>query len=245
MDKLGINLGFLIFQVLNFLVLIVLLYAFAYRPILKMLDDRRKKIAQGLEDARVAAEARANAEKEAREVMAKAQTEANQKIREATDRAEAAAREVMARADADAAKARESAIAEAEMERDRTLADVRGQIAALAMAAAQRLIGEALDERRQRALIEEFFSGVRSGKVVVLEGEGVSGSAAEITSALPLTPAEQDAVKKDVLSKIGTQATVTFRVDPTILGGLIVRVGDKLLDGSVAGQLEALRQSLK
>lgn len=245
MEKLGINLGFLIFQVLNFLVLIVLLYAFAYRPILKMLDDRRKKIAQGLEDARVAAEARANAEKEAREVMAKAQAEANQKIREATDRAEAAAREVMARADADAAKARESAIAEAEMERDRTLADVRGQIAALAMAAAQRLIGEALDERRQRALIEEFFSGVRSGKVVVLEGEGVSGSAAEITSALPLTPAEQDAVKKDVLSKIGTQATVAFRVDPTILGGLIVRVGDKLLDGSVAGQLEALRQSLK
>jgi len=245
MEKLGINLGFFIFQVLNFLVLIVLLYAFAYRPILKMLEDRRKKIAQGLEDARVAAEARANAEKEAREVMAKAQAEANQKIREATDRAEAAAREVQARADADAAKARESAMAEAAMERDRTLADVRGQIAALAMAAAQRLIGEALDERRQRALIEEFFSGVRSGKVVVLEGEGVSGSSAEITSALPLTPDEQEAVKKDVLSKIGTQATVTFRVDPTILGGLIVRVGDKVLDGSVAGQLEALRQSLR
>ena len=244
MEKLGINLGFLIFQVLNFLVLIVLMYAFAYQPILKMLDDRKKKIAQGLEDARVAAEARANAEKEAREIIAKAQAEANQKVREATDRAEVAAKEVMAEAEADAAKAREAALADAALERDRVLADVRGQIAALAMAAAQRLIGDALDEQRQRALIQDFFSGVRSGKVVVLEGESLSGSSAEITSALPLTPEEQEAVKKDILSKVGAQATVSFRVDPTILGGLVVRVGDKVLDGSVSGQLESLRQNL-
>ncbi len=146
MDKLGINLGFLIFQILNFTVLIVLMYAFAYRPILKMLDDRKKKIAQGLEDARVAAEARANAEKEARDITAKAQADANQKIREATDRAEVAAKEIMTSAEADAAKAREASLAEAALERDRVLADVRGQIGALAKAAAQRLIGEALDE---------------------------------------------------------------------------------------------------
>jgi F-type H+-transporting ATPase subunit b len=245
MDKLGINLGFFIFQVLNFLVLVVLLYAFAYRPILGMLDNRKKKIAQGLEDARIAAEARANAEKEARDIITKAQAEANQKVREATERAEAAAREVQANAEAEVAKTRQASLAEAALERDRILADVRGQIAALAMAAAQRLIGEALDERRQHALIEEFFSGVRSGKVLVLEGEGLGGSSAEITSALPLTAEEQDSVKKDVLSKIGTQATVTFRVDPSILGGLVVRVGDKVLDGSVAGQLESLRQSLR
>jgi F0F1-type ATP synthase delta subunit len=47
-----------------------------------------------------------------------------------------------------------------------------------------------------------------------------------------------------VLNKIGTQATVTFRVDPNILGGLVVRVGDKVLDGSIAGQLEGLRQRM-
>lgn len=244
MEKLGINLGFFIFQVLNFSVLAVLLYAFAYGPIVRMLENRKNKIAQGLEDARIAAEARANAEKDAREIMTKAQTEANQKVREATERAEAAAREVMARTEADAAKAREAAIAEAALERDRVLSDVRGQIGALAMAATQRLIGEALDEKRQHALINEFFSGVKSGKVTVLEGEAVSGAAAEVTSALPLTPEEQETVKRDVLARLGGQATVAFRVDPSILGGLVVRVGDKVLDGSVSGQLETLRQSL-
>jgi F0F1-type ATP synthase delta subunit len=38
---------------------------------------------------------------------------------------------------------------------------------------------------------------------------------------------------------------VDFRVDPSILGGLVIHVGDKILDGSVAGQLETLRQSLR
>jgi F-type H+-transporting ATPase subunit b len=244
MDKLGINLGFFIFQVLNFSVLAVLLYAFAYGPIVRMLENRKNKIAQGLEDARVAAEARANAEKDARDIMAKAQAEANQKVREATERAEAAAKEVMARAEADAAKQRENALAEAAVERDRILSEVRGQVAALAMAAAQRLIGEALDEKRQHALINEFLSGVKSGKVTVLEGETVSGASAEVTSALPLTTDEQDTVKTDVLARLGGQGTVSFRVDPSILGGLVVKVGDKVLDGSVAGQLVSLRQSL-
>lgn len=244
MAALGINLGFFIFQVLNFTIVLVLLYAWAYKPILQALENRQKKIAQGIEDARIAAEARANAEKDAREIIAKAQAEANQKVREATERAEAAAREVMAQTEAAAAKAREDALAEAAQERDRILSDVRGQVAALAMAATQRLIGEALDEKRQHTLIDEFFSGVKSGRVVVLEDASFSGASAEVTSALPLTPEEQEAVKRDILSKTGSQATVTFRVDPSILGGLVVRVGDKVLDGSVAGQLENLRQAV-
>jgi ATP synthase F1 delta subunit len=73
----------------------------------------------------------------------------------------------------------------------------------------------------------------------------LSGVSADITSALPLTSDEQGIIKNDILVKIGSQATVTFRVDPSILGGLVVRVGDKVLDGSVSGQLESLRQSLK
>jgi F-type H+-transporting ATPase subunit b len=94
-------------------------------------------------------------------------------------------------------------------------------------------------------LIEEFFSGVKKGKVVLLEGESVSGASAEVTSALPLTKKEQDAVKKDVVGQLGDSATISFRVDPSILGGLVIRVGDKVLDGSVSGKLENLRQTLR
>jgi len=244
LEGLGLNLGYLFVQIFNFLIIFVVLRAWVYKPILGLLERRRMAIAQGLEDARIAAEARQNAEQEAQKIVAEAQARANQMVREASERAEVQGREVIAAAEAEAAKKREEALAEVERYREDVLSQLRGQVGALSMAAAQKLIGASLDEKRQRTLIDEFFSGVESGKVVVLEGQAVSGAAAEVTSALPLTPEEKEAVRQDVLSKIGSQATVTFRVDPSILGGLVVRVGDKVLDGSVSGQLETMRQSL-
>jgi len=244
MEALGINPGFLLIQIVNLVIAYVVISKWIVGPVMGMLEKRRQTIAQGLEDARVAAEARANAEKEAQKVIAEAQAKAGAVVREATERAEVAARDVKAAADAEAKKAADKALAAVEEERNRILGDLRGQVAALAIAATQKLVGEALDEKRQRALLDEFFAGVKSGKVTVLEGAEVAGQSAEVTSALPLTAEEETAVKKDVLAKSGA-AAVAFRVDPAILGGLVVKVGDKVLDGSVAGKLEGLRSSLR
>lgn len=239
MEALGINLGLLIVQIIAFIIVFLTLNAWVYKPMLDMMDTRKKKIAQGLEDARVAAEARANAEKEAAKIISEAQAEAGKVVREATERAEVAAKDVRASAEAESAKAREAAMAEAELERGRILGDLRGQVAALAIAAANKLVGDALDEKKQRALLDEFFSGVKSGKVVVV-GESLKGDAAVVTSALPLTNDEQDAVKKSVSAK-----DYSFKVDPSILGGLVIKVDEKVLDASVAGKLEGLRSALK
>ncbi len=102
------------------------------------------------------------------------------------------------------------------------------------------MVGEALDEKKQRALLDEFFSGVKSGKVVVLDSADFKGDSAVVTSALPLTKEEQEAVEKNFDAK-----KVIYKVDPSILGGLVVKIGDKVLDGSVAGKLEGLRQNLR
>jgi F-type H+-transporting ATPase subunit b len=242
---LGINLTFLISQIVNFILLLLILRLWAWKPILSMLEKRKQTIAQGLEDARVAAEARANAEKEAADVLATAHKDAAQVIRDASDRAEKVAHEIRAGAEAEAKDLRNAAAVEAEQTKLQQLGELRGQVAALAMAATQKLIGESLDEKRQRSLLAEFFSGVKGGKVVVLEGETVGGASAEFTTALPLTAEEQETVRKDVLSRLGTGATASFRVDPRILGGMVIRIGDRVVDGSVAGRLEDLRQSLQ
>jgi len=244
LEALGINLPFLLVQIVNLIIVYTVVVKWIVGPIMGLLEKRRQTIAQGLEDARIAADARANAEKEAAKIKADAQAEASRIIREATERAEQAAKEVKAAADAEAAKAREAALADVEAERNRILADLRGQVVALSIAAAQKLVGETLDEKRQHALLNEFFSGVKSGKVVVLDDANFTGASAEVTSALPLTQEEEETIKKDILAKVGAQA-VTFRVDPKILGGLVIKVGDKVLDGSVAAQFESLRQSLK
>ncbi len=244
MEALGINLGLLIVQIIAFIIVFLTLNAWVYQPMLDMMESRKKKIAQGLEDARVAAEARADAQKDAEKILADAQAEASKVVRDATERAANAGKDVKAAAEAEAAKAREAALAEAEAERNRVLGELRGQVAALAIAAAQKLVGDSLDEKRQHALIDEFFSGVKSGKVVVLGDASFKGESAEVTSALPLNSGEQDTVKKNILDKVGAKA-VAFRVDPSILGGLVIKVGDKVVDGSVAGKLDGLRQSLK
>jgi F-type H+-transporting ATPase subunit b len=244
LEALGINPGFLILQILAFTILFLTLNAWVYQPMLNMMEARRQKIAQGLEDARVAAEARANAEKEAAKIIADAQTEASKIVREATDRAAAAGQDVKAAVEAEAAKAREAAIAEAEIERNRILGDLRSQVASLAIAAANKLVGETLDEKKQRALLDEFFSGVKSGRLVVLEDADFKGESAQVTSALPLSRDEEETVKRDVLARSGAK-NVTFRIDPSILGGLVIRIDDKVLDNSVAGKLEGLRQSLR
>lgn len=244
MEALGINLGFLIFQILAFVIVLLTLQAWVYKPMLNMMNSRREKIAKSLEDARVAAEARADAEKEAARIIADAEAEATKIIREATDRAGVAAQEVKAAAEGEAAQAHQAVIAGAEQERNRMLGDLRGQVAALAIAAAQKLVGDTLDERRQHALIDEFFSGIKSGKLVVLDDASLHGQSAEVTSALPLNADEEQCVKQDLLSKVGAQA-VSFRVDPSILGGLVIKVGDKVVDASVSGKLDDLKQSLR
>jgi len=245
LDKLGFNLGFLVVQILAFLIVFVVLKAWAFKPIMNMLEKRRERVAQGLEDARIAAEARANAEREAATVVAEAQSKAAEVMREASTRAESVQREYRAQAEADIAKAREASMAEVEQERNRMLGELRGQVVTLAMAAAQRVIQDSMDEKRQHALLDEFFSGVKNGKVVVLEGKSLAGQAAEVVSALPLNEKEQATVLQEMKSMLGGTPAVNFRVDPAILGGLVVRVGDRVVDGSFAGQLAALRQNLQ
>lgn len=235
MEALGINLGYFFVQVFNFFILLTVLHAWVYKPILTLLDTRRTKIAQGLEDARIAAEARANAEADAQKILADANAKAADVVREANTRAEAATKDVRAAAEADAKKIREQAAVDAAAAKDGVLAEVRKDIPALVIAAAQKLVGDSLDEKRQRTLIDEFFSGIKGGKVEVATAEGD----AIVTSALPLTDSEKSTVKSSL------KGEVTFKVDPRILGGLVVRVGDKVVDGSVAGKLDSMRQNLK
>lgn len=240
MEALGLNLGYLLVQIISFAVLFLILSAWVYKPLIKMLENRRENIQKGLEDARVASEARENAEAEAEKIIESKRQEASEIVRQATVRAEEAEKEVKAAAQREIDEMRKQAQADIEEERNQVLGEVRGQIAALAMSATQKLIGDVLDEQRQRTLIDEFFSGVKAGKVTVVEA--VAGDKVEVTSALPLTDAEQKTIESQVLKGPGE---IKFKVNPAILGGLVVRVGDKVLDNSVAGKLDTMRQNLQ
>jgi len=233
MEALGINLGYLVMQILLFVILILVMRNYAYAPIIRVLEERKARIAKGLEDARQAAIARDNADAEAKKILDAARAEAASMRQEAAVQAEESAKSIVAKASEEAKAVAAAARGDAEEERNRILAELRDQVAAIAIAAANKLVGEALDEERQRALIADFFARVPAGV------GSISGDSAEVTSALPLTDAEQANVKGMLKA-----ASIRFKVDPSILGGLIVRVGDQIVDNSVAGQMSAMRESL-
>jgi F-type H+-transporting ATPase subunit b len=232
-------------QIVNFAILAFLLYRFGYRPILGVLDKRRERIEKGLEDARMAEEARANAESERQQILDEARAEAQGIVAEANQRGEAQAANIVEEANSQAQAILDDARSDAQEERDRMLGEMRGQISALSIAAANQLIGASMDEQRQVELVNEFFSGVKAGKVQVADKVGVlAGQKAVVTSALPLADADKATYRSYLREQLGPDATVEFRTDPDIMGGIVLRVGDVVVDDSVSGKMNALRQSL-
>ncbi|MBZ0283687.1 MAG: F0F1 ATP synthase subunit B [Anaerolineae bacterium] len=227
-EALGLNAGYLLAQIVNFGIIFLALRALLWNPIANMLDARTAKIEKGLEDAAVAANARRNAEAEAEKVLAAARVDVSKGIEEGRARGEEVAKQIEAEARAAAEKIRAEARAAAAAERDQLLAGLRGQVASISMAAAEKLIGKGLDAKKQQALVDEFFTNVPA------DAKKLSGSV-EVVSAMPLSEAEQAKAKKE----IGADE-VTFSVDPSILGGLIVRAGDRVVDGSVRSGLTDL-----
>jgi F-type H+-transporting ATPase subunit delta len=67
---------------------------------------------------------------------------------------------------------------------------------------------------------------------------------AEVTSAVPLDDADKAVIIRQLSELTGRRVILRTQVDPAILGGLIVRMGDKLIDGSLRTRLERLRETL-
>ncbi|RMD50936.1 MAG: ATP synthase F0 subunit B, partial [Candidatus Thermofonsia bacterium] len=185
MDALGINIGYLLMQIFIVIILVTVMTALVYKPMLRTLEERRARIAKGLEDARQAAIARDNADAQAKKILDDARAEAAKLRQEAAAQGEETRKGIVAQAEEEAKKLLADARAEAEEERNRILSELRGQVAAISIAAANKIVGESLDEKRQHALIAEFFSKVPENVTAL------SGDSAEVTSALPLSDEEQ------------------------------------------------------
>jgi F-type H+-transporting ATPase subunit b len=231
-EALGINFGFFLAQVLNFLLIFSILTAVLWRPLISVMEKRKETIEKGLEDARIASEARANAEKDAEAIRNEARSEAQHIVAEAHARAEETNKDIVAEAQKAAEAIRTAARTHTDDERNQLLADMRDQVISLAIAAANHLIGESMDTNKQEEIVNQFFSNVPD-KVENL------GDEIEVISALPLTDAEKNKIK-DVTGA----SKIEYKVNPDLLGGLVLRAGNRMVDGSVRSNLNALRSEL-
>ena len=157
MEALGINLGYLISQIVNFTLLAVLLYFVAYKPILRMLDQRSERIKQGLEDAELASRRAAEMEQEFEQRLAEARKEGQEIIAQATQMSEKARLEILETAREEARAQVEKAKDEISRERELAMSELRQQVADLSLNISEKVIGKSLDQQRQRDLIADFL----------------------------------------------------------------------------------------
>jgi F-type H+-transporting ATPase subunit b len=153
-----VNLFQVVIAAANFALFLVLLYVFALKPVSRMLEDRRSRIEQGLKDAEQARTDRENAEAERGATLAEARKEANDILTRAQKVAQESRDTDIAATKQELERLRERAADEIEAEKQRAIAELRGEVADLALAAAGRVVGESMNDDRQRRLVREFLT---------------------------------------------------------------------------------------
>ncbi len=157
MTQLGVNLPSLIAYLVNFVVLLGILFFFAYKPLLRLMDQRAERIRESLEAADQARQEAATSREAVEEALNEARQQGQRLLDQTREAAERYRGEEMdrARQEADAFVLR--ARAEIQRERDAAIEEVRSNFGDLAITAAERVIGRSLDRQAHEDLIAQVL----------------------------------------------------------------------------------------
>jgi F-type H+-transporting ATPase subunit b len=151
----GVTWPLLSAQIISFAIVCALLYWFAYQPILRMLDERRKQIAHGLASAAEIEARLAGIEQQRQGVLAQARTEAEGIMTSARTAAKRLEEEEKKQATAAADRIVQKAHETASLERAKMLADLKHEVGRLVVQTSAAVIGSVLTPADQRRLAEE------------------------------------------------------------------------------------------
>lgn len=153
--SLGINVSTLLAQIVTFGVLFVLLKMFAFKPILKMLDDRSDIVKQSMEQADYIKEQVANTEEESKAQIEAAGKEGHELINRAVRTGEEVKQQALQDAKMEAESLLTKARTEIQRERNEAISELRKEVADLTITVAEKVIGQTLDKETHRQLIDK------------------------------------------------------------------------------------------
>ena len=164
MSGLGIRGGDLIFQIFAFLLLVFVLNRYAFKPILKALDDRSARVKESLEAAERARQEVTQAEERSLQELQTARAEAQQIVARAREQSEQTIAQSRAAAREEAEKVKASFEQQMATEQARARDELRREVVDLAILAASRVVRRSLDTEQHRQLIEETLREVAAGQ---------------------------------------------------------------------------------
>lgn len=160
MEALGINFKLIIAQIINFSLLLVVLNYLLYKPVVKMLSERREKIKKGLEDADTAKKSLEKAHQAVQTIKEQSKEEINQIFKEGKEQASLEATEIQQKAQATAAEILKNAEAEAKRLKEQSLKDAQSEIASLVTLAVEKIVNTDLSAEEKKKLVQKSVENI-------------------------------------------------------------------------------------
>ncbi len=245
------NLTTVIFEILNFLALAILLTHFLFKPVLRSVQARAVEKAELLrqlqQDRQAAVALRATleerlskAEEEALAIKNRAQQDIEAERLALLRETRMEVERVLVEAHTDACRVRQQSVTEFHEELLDTILDLSGQV-----------LGRLTTEEQHAALVKQLSDRIWTlGRSEMQRVEAFRSSlgdrvpTAYVTSARPLSPESQGLLARTFTALADRNVNLDIKVDPALSAGVRVRIGDLIVDTSIAGQLADLREGV-
>lgn len=156
LSQLGIDWKLLIAQIINFLVLLAVLYKFLYKPVISLMDKRSRHIEESLKKAEKIEEKLKETESQKEETLARARAEAQDILKKAKSQAEASQKEIMEAAKNNITDLTAKARREIDAKKTLAVLEAKKDIAGLVIASVKKIVGSGLDHKLNEKLITDI-----------------------------------------------------------------------------------------
>lgn len=240
------NIWTLLFQIINFVVLLFILKRILYKPIREIIEKRRGLIAKTVEDAEKTKKEAQELKEKHEEEMKKVKELQGQMLEQTRDESLKDRNKLLHEAEQDAAKIIEKERALFDAEKRRVEAGLKNKTLEIASIFASNLLEDIADEEIHKAIVRKFMKG--NGGIVsdITKIKGKDETVAiELVTAYPLNMDDIKLFQETLESHIAKKVKINTTVDKTLIAGLKMKAYDMIYDSSLAGQVNALASRLK
>ena len=239
---LNINLSTLLLQIANFLIMAYILTRFLFKPLKETLDKRARWVTRTVEEAekatREAEKSRLEYERRRENIEAEIAALKNEARIVIDETRKQMLQEAYQEIEAMRARAEE----ELEQQRADALRMHRSKIGELVATLTQRMVEDILTPQLHQAYLDAFLEQLRSVQLAGrISANGKESVSAELITAVPLAQRNKVRIATALEAAVTQPIDLVCRVDPGLIAGAMVRLGDTLIDGSLQGQLQQLR----
>ncbi|HNW32460.1 MAG TPA: F0F1 ATP synthase subunit delta [Caldisericia bacterium] len=245
----------LLFAILNLSLLFIVLWTFLYKPVKKMMEDRKKAASSVIDDAKKLQEEAKSSLENAKKQKSDAAEESRKITSESVQTAEAIREEIIGKAREDAKSIIRIAEEEAKGEREITEQDLKSRSKKIIVQASRQVMKQVFDNGMTGAYTKHIISelpkltvcDIHSHKLNLCDALSQAGKVSRIVieSATEMSEVDKKAVSDFVLGFVKNGAKVEFIIKPELISGLRIVFGDTIFDSSISRMVETTIEDLR